>query len=108
MDQTTIQPLLTDFKREVQQLYQNRLADIYLFSSYARGEATEDSDVDLLVMLNDEAISPFNEIGVIGDVAHQIGLDYETLISVVPTTRLRFEQMDSPSHRNVLREGKRL
>lgn len=42
MDQTTIQPLLTDFKREVRQLYQSRLADIYLFGSYARGEATEE------------------------------------------------------------------
>ncbi len=108
MDQTTIQPLLTDFKREVRQLYQSRLADIYLFGSYARGEATEESDVDLLVVLNDETISPFKEIGVMGDMAYQMGLDYETLISVVPTTRLRFEQMGNPLYRNILRERERL
>lgn len=108
MDQTTIQPLLTDFKREVQQLYQNRLADIYLFGSYARGEATEESDVDLLVVLNDETISPFNEIGVMGDVAFKLEMDYDALIQLVPTTKRRFEALDSPLYHAIKREGKQL
>lgn len=108
MDDTTIQPLLSDFKREIRQLYKNRLADIYLFGSYARGEATEESDIDLLVVLSDETIFPFTEIEVMGDITYQLSLNYDMLVSVVPATQLRFEQLASPLYRNVMREGKRL
>lgn len=108
MNYDTIQPLLAAFKQQAQQLYQDRLAGIYLFGSYARGEANEDSDIDLLVVLNDETISPFQEIEVMGDMAYQLSLDYDALISVVPATQKRFEQTASPLYINVKREGKLL
>ena len=108
MDYTSIQSLLSDFKHEAQRLYQDRLADIYLFGSYARGDATEQSDVDLLVVLNDETIAPFKELDMMADMTYQLCLDYDTLVAVVPATRLRFEQLASPLYKNVKREGKRL
>ncbi|AQG81554.1 nucleotidyltransferase domain-containing protein [Spirosoma montaniterrae] len=108
MNYTAIQPLLSEFKHAVQELYQDRLSDIYLFGSFARNEATQDSDIDLLVILNDETISPFSEINLMGDIAYRLDLRYDTLVSVVPTTQQRFEQLASPLYKQVKREGRRL
>ncbi len=40
-----------------------RLAAVYLFGSYARGDATEASDVDLLVDLNGSGIDSLLQLG---------------------------------------------
>jgi uncharacterized protein len=80
---------------------------IYLFGSQARGEATEDSDYDLLVVVPDTS----------GTDRHQLDLAYESLwgidaaADVIVQTR---EQFDSRAHLRaslsgtVLREGKLL
>lgn len=46
-----IRQLTAEFKTAMQQLYGERLAGVVLYGSYARGDYTEDSDVDLLVVL---------------------------------------------------------
>ncbi len=45
-----IENILSELKRELKQLYQNRLVSIILYGSYARGEAGEDSDIDVVVL----------------------------------------------------------
>ena len=42
---------IKEFKKDVKKLYGNRLKHIILYGSYARGSATEDSDIDLLIVL---------------------------------------------------------
>lgn len=105
MNRTDIQPLLSHFKDQVRQLYRERLAGLYLFGSYARGDADERSDVDILVVLHDEHISPFNEIDAMGDLAFDLELRFEKPISIVPATRRQFESLSSPLYLNVQREG---
>ncbi|MFC5412759.1 nucleotidyltransferase domain-containing protein [Larkinella bovis] len=105
MNQTNIQPLLASFKKEAQRLYQDRLAALYLFGSYARGDAGDDSDVDILVVLNDETISPFQEIEAMGDFTFELELAHEKPIQVIPTTKRQFNKLSSPLYYNVKREG---
>jgi len=52
---------IEEFKREIKKLYGNRLKHIILYGSYARGSATEDSDIDLLIVLEGE-VKPGEEI----------------------------------------------
>ena len=47
-----IRDLTTRFRHGLESIYQSRLKGIYLFGSYARGEADPESDVDLLVVLD--------------------------------------------------------
>ena len=108
MDQTTIQPLLSSFKEEARRLYQDRLAALYLFGSYARGDAGEHSDVDILVVLRDKTISPFKELDAMGDFAFELELAYEKSIQIVPTTQQQFGALTSPLYYNVKREGRAL
>ena len=52
-----IQPIIQEFTEQAKAHYGDRLSKIILFGSYARGEAHEDSDVDLLLLLNDGEVS---------------------------------------------------
>ena len=45
--------LVAEFKRELQSIYGDRLKGVFLYGSRARGDAEPDSDVDVLVVLDD-------------------------------------------------------
>ncbi len=47
-----VRTLMAEVKAGLQALYGERLKGVYLFGSYARGEADEESDVDVLVVLD--------------------------------------------------------
>ena len=58
---------LTEYAEQLRPLFGERLLELRLFGSYARGEAHEDSDVDVLVLI--EGLTDL-EIGVVaGEVA---------------------------------------
>jgi uncharacterized protein len=48
----TYQPLLDRFTDTLEQVYGDRLTSVVLFGSVARGTATPDSDLDLLVIID--------------------------------------------------------
>jgi uncharacterized protein len=103
-----INELLVTFKADLQNLYHGRLAQLILFGSYSRDEAQENSDIDLLLVLNDSKISPYKEIDFTNDLVFNYLLRYEKQISVVPTTRQQFEKEQSPLLLNIRKEGIRL
>lgn len=45
--------LLSDLRQELNSLYGGRLRGVYLYGSYARGEEDAESDVDVVVVLDD-------------------------------------------------------
>lgn len=66
------------------------LAAVYLFGSYARGDATADSDVDLLVDLTGSTAHGMMLGGLYADLedALGVGIDLVTVASLrTPTTR---------------------
>ncbi|MBY0507601.1 MAG: nucleotidyltransferase domain-containing protein [Bryobacteraceae bacterium] len=61
---------------------------IYLFGSYARGDAGPDSDFEFCVVLPDDAPAEFLRPGVIRQAVRGFG----TAIDVLPWRRTNFEQ----------------
>ncbi len=57
-----IAPLVREFKASLQQLYGDRLRDVVLYGSYARGDYDDESDIDLMVILNDEQVDTIHEV----------------------------------------------
>ena len=49
---SSLRPALTEYASRLRVLFGDRLADVRLFGSFARGEAHEDSDVDVLVLID--------------------------------------------------------
>ena len=96
--------ILNEFKRELRDLYGERLTDVILFGSYARGEAHVDSDIDVMVILRGE-VAPGREIDRMIDIITELNLKYGVLLSVVPIAEEKYLRRNSPLLLNVRREG---
>lgn len=97
--------ILKEFRKGLEKLYGNRLKNIILYGSWARGQATENSDIDLAVILEGE-VDPCREIDVMIDLITDVNLDFETLLSVFPLSVTDFKQLNSPLLLNLRKEGK--
>ena len=51
---TNIRTILKKLKNELIQIYGERLDHIILYGSRARGDARDDSDIDILIVLKDD------------------------------------------------------
>jgi uncharacterized protein len=89
-----IKPIIEEFTEQAKAHYGNRLAKIILFGSYARGEAHDESDVDLLVVLNDEEVKTRQERDSISEMLWKLFLKYLIDLSVIPTTKDRYEHSE--------------
>jgi len=99
-----IKEILKEFRKEIEILYGKRLKDTILYGSWARGEATEGSDIDVLIVLEGK-VAPGKEIDRIIDVITEINLKYGVLISVYPVSEEDFPTVNSPLLINARREG---
>jgi len=99
-----IKEILKEFKEEIEKLYGKRLKDVILYGSWARGEATDESDIDLLIVLEGKVI-PGKEIDRMIDIITEINLKYRVLISVYPVSEEDYSTVNSPLLINVRREG---
>lgn len=96
------------FAQSAQELYGEQLHDIILYGSVARGDATEQSDVDVLVVLSEKPPEELTKRpNPLTDLAFDVGLEHDVKISIYFRTRELFEsQQNHPFLRNVIREGR--
>jgi len=99
-----IRDILKEFRKELENLYENRLKSIILYGSRARGDATGDSDIDVLIILEGKVI-PGKEIDRMIDIITEINLKHGVLISVYPISEEDYSTINSPLLINVRREG---
>ena len=96
--------LLDEAKALLEGVYGARLKDIILYGSHARGDATEGSDIDLIVLL-DDMDNPVSELQRCSKEIHQLDLLYDTLISIIPIDARQYETRRLPIILNAKREG---
>jgi predicted nucleotidyltransferase len=99
-----IKSLINQLKTQLVKMYGERIKKIILYGSYVRGEATRDSDIDILVLV-DESLNPFEVRESISDLLYDILLDEGELISVIAVPEDLFENYNSPFMLNVKKEG---
>ena len=99
-----IKEILNEFKEEIEKLYGNRLKNVILYGSWARGEANDESDIDLVIVLEGRVI-PGREIDRMIDVITEINLKYGALISVFPVSKEEYSTVNSSLLINVRKEG---
>ena len=99
--------ILIDFSEEVRKILGKSLRKIILYGSYARGDYTENSDIDLMILttLTDKEIERIEEK--IYDLAFDFLMDYGVDISVVIKNEAQFNYWLGalPFYNNVQREG---
>jgi predicted nucleotidyltransferase len=80
---------------DLRELYGERLRDVILFGSWARGDADRDSDIDLLVVL-DEVESSWEERKRMDDVLAEHSIENDTVVSAIPVSEAQFANPQRP------------
>ncbi|MGQ9631229.1 MAG: nucleotidyltransferase domain-containing protein [bacterium] len=91
-------------KRMLKEIYSNRLKGVILYGSYARGDATDGSDIDLIILLEDMN-EPIAELERCSKEIHRIDFEYDTLISIIPLDVNQYNTGKLPLILNAKREG---
>ena len=102
--------IMKDFAKNVRKILGNSLDSVIVYGSYARGDYSEFSDIDvmLLVSLGDEDIKKISDQ--ISDLAFDFMMKYGVDISPVITNTDHFNYWadNLPYYRNVRDEGVKL
>ena len=84
--------------------YGVRYQGLYLYGSYARGEADEGSDVDLLLVLTGE-VRPIAEIRRSSAAVSALSLESDYLLAVLPVSEEEYRASGKPFLANARREA---
>jgi predicted nucleotidyltransferase len=99
-----IEEILKKAKAVLQKIYGKRLKGVILYGSYARGDAVEGSDIDLIVLL-DNMENPIEELEKCFKQIHKLDLTYDTLISLIPFDLDQYNTRKLPIILNARKEG---
>lgn len=85
-------------------LYGDRLKCVVLFGSWARGDAHPESDIDLLVVL-DDVRSRREELARMSDVLWRYSLEHDTVVTELPISAADYESGHEPIVARARAEG---
>ena len=100
-----IEKILSLFKNRIEQRLGNRLQKIILFGSYARQEAKADSDIDIMLVYNNEHYQGIREISLVSDIINDFLLEFGVLISILPTSSKIYQSTNRLIYRNIKKQG---
>jgi len=99
-----IPEVVHEFRRRLEALYGERLRDVILYGSYARGEADDGSDIDVLVVLDDFGDEEA-ELHRMDPIADELSLEHDVVISNLVVRATDYAHRNSSLLLNVRREG---
>ncbi|MBF0635120.1 MAG: nucleotidyltransferase domain-containing protein [Nitrospinae bacterium] len=96
--------ILIELNDKLAALYGSRLKSVYLYGSYARGEADDDSDIDIAVILAG-AVNRAKERSCAGDIASGISLRENCVITLFFMSEAEMAEKPYAIHRSIARDG---
>ena len=99
-----IKDLANEVKRFLIDKYGRDIKQVIVYGSFARGEATEASDIDMAVII-DDSLNSVNVEKELSDFLLDILLDRKELISVFAIPESIYENYNSPFILNTKAEG---
>lgn len=95
---------LSELKLRLKKIYGGKLKQLILYGSYARGDFVEGSDIDVIIVL-EKAADPLKERKRYFDVAYNLDLKYDVLLSIIPFSEKDYRTLKTPLILNAKREG---
>lgn len=99
-----VKQLVNQIKKCLIKEYGEKIKQVIIYGSYVRGESTKDSDIDVLVVI-DNSLNPFEVRKSLSDTIFDILLEKGELISVIPMPETIFKNYKLPFILNVKEEG---
>ena len=96
--------ILAEYRARLEELLGDALDSVLMYGSHSRGEATDDSDIDVLCLMK----IPFDYGELIlrtGPISAALSLQYNVVISTAFATRKDYENRNTPFLMNVRREA---
>ncbi|MCM1088091.1 MAG: nucleotidyltransferase domain-containing protein [Muribaculaceae bacterium] len=105
-----INNLLNQYVNKVKDIYGQYLKAVILYGSYARGDYREDSDIDIMILLNITDLEIENYRHQLSDVTYDFNMDYDVDIKPIAKSdeHFRYWLKAYPFYANVEREGIKL
>jgi predicted nucleotidyltransferase len=91
--------------RDLRELYGERLKNVLLFGSWARGDAHPESDIDLLVVLHGIE-SGWAELRRMDDILWRHSFENDTVVTALPVTEDDFDRARKPVLARAQAEGR--
>ena len=102
-----LREILQEMGELLKSVYGNRLKAVILYGSAARGTQTEDSDIDVMILVDgtDEQLREYNER--LNDISTELALKYVKVFSIIDVKYQEYQEWKtvSPFYKNVDREG---
>lgn len=99
--------ILTELSHMLQNVYREKLKAVILYGSVARGTATDNSDIDIMVLVDgtNQELRTFEDQ--LSDVSTDISLKYFKVFSIIDVSYHEYTEWKeaSPFYRNVSKEG---
>ncbi|GHV24545.1 DNA polymerase subunit beta [Clostridia bacterium] len=102
-----LKEILSKVQKIYQQIYGKNLIKVVLYGSYARGDYDQDSDIDVVGIVNGERLSLQRSETKVWDLISDIVFEYNILISagVIPLKEFT-DYIDAlPYYKNIEKEG---
>ena len=91
-------------------VYGDAIEAIFLYGSYARGDFSEDSDLDFVAIVRGERLNLQQKLNQVLDDTVKMDLEYDVISSptVIPVDDFQKYQAELPYYKNIFKEGKRI
>ena len=108
--ENTLKIILKDVVKYAKSELGDLLNAVILYGSYARGNSTEDSDIDIVALVRGSREDLQAKLKKIWDMSAELGLANDVIVSptVIPYDEFVKYKQTLPYYRNIAEEGKKI
>lgn len=99
--------LLQQYITELVKIYGSSLKEIILYGSYARGDNREDSDIDIMILVDLDDVEIKSKGDALSDATFDFNYEHDLMIMPIVKNQQHFNKWLNayPFYNNVRREG---
>ena len=101
------QQIYVEIRKNMEELFGDKLKKIILYGSYARNKQDDDSDIDFFVIVDETEQNLQKKKYRVADIMAELTLSYDILVSITESTYKHYQDFSNliPFYKNIQKEG---
>lgn len=106
-DREKLNGILKEAYKGLEKIFEGKLEAVILYGSYARGDYNEESDIDIMALVDFDKAELAKYRRKVSEFSCDIDIEYDVLLSVKLQDKFTFEKYKDtlPYYINVIKEG---